>query len=72
MTKTLPITEARQKFPTLVDRASKMLDEYESWRETEEIMADKALMKAIRQGEKEIEEGKGIPWEQVKKDLGLD
>lgn len=28
MIKTLPITEARQKLPTLVNRASKMLDEY--------------------------------------------
>ncbi len=90
MTKTLPITEARQKLPTLVSRASKMLDEYiitvngkpaviimsvreyEGWKETNEILADKELMKAIKQGEKEIEQGKGIPWEDAKKELGLD
>ncbi len=88
MTKTLPITEARQNLATLVDRANKRLDEYvitvngkpaavimsareyEGWKETNEILADKKLMKAIRQGEKEIDEGKGIPWEEVKKELG--
>ena len=90
MIKTLPITEAREKLTTLVDKASKLLDEYiitvngkptailmsiqeyESWKETTEIMSDPGLMKAIRQGEKEIDEGKGIPWEDVKKELGLD
>ncbi len=45
-------------------------DQYESWKETKEILADKKLMRDIRQGEKEIKEGKGIPWEKVKKDLG--
>ncbi len=47
-------------------------DEYESWKETNEILADPGLVKAIRQGEKEIAEGKGISWEQAKKDLGWD
>lgn len=46
--------------------------EYESWKETEEILADKELMKAIRQGEKEIEEGKVTPWEEFEKELKLD
>lgn len=87
MIRTLPITEARQKLPTLIDRASRMLDEYvvtvngkpaavimsareyEGWRETNEILADKKLMRAIRQGEKEIAEGKGRDWEEVKKEL---
>ncbi len=47
-------------------------DEYESWRETDEILADKELMKEISIAEKELKEGKGIPWEDVKKELGLD
>ena len=47
-------------------------EEYESWKETNEIMSDPGLMKAIKQGEKEIKEGKGIPWEEVKKDLGFE
>ncbi len=46
--------------------------EYESWKETNEILNDPGLMKAIKQGEREIKEGKGIPWEQAKKELSLD
>lgn len=90
MIKTLPITKARKNLTTLVDKASKLLDEYiitvngtpaavlmsaaeyESWKETTEILSDPGLMKAIRQGEKEIKQGKGIPWEEVKKELKLD
>jgi len=45
--------------------------EYESWKETNEILSDPGLMKAIKEGEKEIEEGKGIPWEEVKEELGF-
>ena len=89
MTKTLPITEARQNLTTLVDRANKQLDEYiitgngrpaavlmsateyDSWRETNEVMSDKKLMKAIRQGEKDIKAGKLYSWEEVKKELGI-
>lgn len=48
------------------------VDEYESLKETLEIMSDKKLMKAIRQGEKELAEGKTIPLEDVEKELGLD
>ena len=48
------------------------LREYESWKETNEILADKGLMRAIRQGEKEIKEGKLYDWEDVKKELGFD
>lgn len=44
-------------------------DFYESIIETLEIMGDKKLMAALRQGIKEMQEGKGIPWEKVKKDL---
>lgn len=87
MTKTLPITKAREDLTTLVDNANRRLDEYvitvngtpaavlisaaeyESWKETNDIMSDSKLLEAIRQGEKEIREGKGIPWEDVKKEL---
>lgn len=89
MTKTLPISEARQNLTTLVDRAKKRLDEfvitvngkpaavlvsakeYESWRETNQILADKKLMKAIKQGEKDMEKGRLYDWEEVKKELGI-
>jgi antitoxin YefM len=44
---------------------------YESLMETLEVMSDPELMAAFRQGVKELEEGKGRPWEEVKRDLGL-
>ena len=46
--------------------------EYDSWRETNEILADKKLMKAIKQGEKDMDEGRLYDWEDVKKELGID
>jgi antitoxin YefM len=90
MTKTLPITKAREDLTTLVENANRRLDEYvitvngmpaavlisaaeyESWKETNDIMSDPKLLKAIRQGEQEIREGKGISWEEVKKELALE
>jgi prevent-host-death family protein len=89
MTKTLPITKAREELTMLVENANKRLDEYvitvngspaavlisveeyESWKETNDIMSDPKLVKAIKQGEREINQGKGIPWEDVKKELDL-
>ena len=89
MTRTLPISKAREELTTLVDRAQNMLDEfvitvkgypaamivplsvYESWKETQEILSDKKLMKEIKLAEKELNEGKGIDWEDVKKDLKI-
>lgn len=46
--------------------------EYASWQETNDIMSTPELLKAIKQGEKELQEGKGIPWEDIKKELHLD
>ena len=44
---------------------------YESIVETMEILGDEELMADLRQGIREAEAGKGIPWEQVKKRLRL-
>jgi prevent-host-death family protein len=89
MTKTLPITKAREKFTSIVENANKLLDkyvitvngtpsavimsseEYESWQETNEILSNPELLKAIKKGEKELKEGKGVSWEDVKKHLDL-
>jgi len=89
MTRTLSITKAREDLTTLVDRASRLLDEYvitvhgspaavimsaaeyDSWKETNEIMSDKSLVRAIKQGEKELNSGKGLDWEKVKKELKI-
>jgi len=46
-------------------------DLYESIMETLEIMGDEQLMAALRQGIKEVCEGKVIPWETVKAELDL-
>ncbi len=46
-------------------------DEFESWKETNEILADSELVKAIKEGEKELAEGQGISWEEAKKQLNL-
>jgi antitoxin YefM len=89
MTKTLPISQAREELTSLVDKAKRKLDEFvitvngtpaavlmsaaefDSWKETLEIMSDPQLMKAIEEGEKEIDEGKGIGWDIAKKQIGL-
>src|SRR5579872_3997323 len=46
-------------------------DLYESVVETMEIMSDPEMMAAFRQGVKVMEEGKAIPLEQFKRELGL-
>ena len=45
--------------------------EFESWKETTEILADPSLMEAIREGEEDIAAGKVHDWEDVKKELDL-
>jgi len=45
------------------------LDEYESLKETIEILSNPKLMCNIRRGIKEFEEGKTINWEDLKKEL---
>ncbi len=89
MTRTLTITKAREELPTLVERASKRMDdyiitvngvptaiimsvaEYESWQETNEILANPSLMKSIKQGEEDIKNGKFVTLEELEKDLHL-
>ena len=45
--------------------------EYESWKETLDILGDHKLLKAIRQGEKDLQKGKFVTFDQLKKDLKL-
>ena|SRR3989344_2353635 len=45
--------------------------EYESWKETLEIMSDPALMAAIREGEEDVRKGRVYDLEDVIKELGL-
>jgi prevent-host-death family protein len=46
-------------------------EELDSWRETLEIMADKKLVKELRQSRKEFKQGKYITEEKLFKDLGI-
>lgn len=45
--------------------------EYDSRKETDEILADKELMKAMKEGEKDIKNGRYITFDQLKKELKL-
>ena len=47
-------------------------DQYDSWRETEEILADPRAMKEIKKAEKDVEAGRYITLDQLKKELKLD
>ncbi len=46
-------------------------DDYEGLMETLEIMSDPELVKGIKQGIKEMNQGLGRPWEEVKKELNI-
>jgi len=45
---------------------------YEAIQDTLEIMSDPELMEALLQSIQEAKEGKLIPWEEVKAELGLE
>lgn len=45
--------------------------EYQSWKETNEIMSDPGLLQAIKEGEEDIKNGKFVTFEQLKKELNL-
>ena len=47
------------------------MDDYEGLMETLEIMSDKKLVRRLKQAEKEMKAGKGVPLEVVNKRLGL-
>ena len=90
MTKTLPISKARDELAELVEKAASRLDEYvitvngvpkavlmsarefDSWKETEEILADKELMESIKRAKNDVKRGRVYDWEEVKKELNLD
>lgn len=47
-------------------------DEYESWKETTEILADPKLMKGIKEGEEDVKAGRVVDWADLKKELKID
>lgn len=46
-------------------------DEYESWKETMDILSDPELMKAIKEGEEDFKKGNYVTFEELKKELKL-
>ena len=52
-------------YETLVETIDSLL-------ETLEVLQDEELMAAFRQGVQELAEGKGRPWEEVKRELHLE
>jgi len=47
-------------------------DEYEGWMATIETLSDPELMDGIKEAEEDMKAGRYYPWEEVKKELGLD
>jgi prevent-host-death family protein len=45
--------------------------EYESWKETMEILADQKLVAGIKTGEKEIENGETVTLEEILEELNV-
>lgn len=45
--------------------------EYESWKETIDILSDPQLLKSIQAGEKDVQKGRVYDWDEVKKELKL-
>lgn len=45
---------------------------YQSLVETLDVLADEATSRKLRRALKELEQGKGIPWNVAKKRLGID
>ena len=45
--------------------------EYDSWKETNEVITDLNLLKTMREGEEDMKNGKFVTFEELKKDLNL-
>ena len=60
------ITVTRRGKPVL---AILSWDEYEALVETLEIISDEELMQSLRQGMKDLAQGKTVPWERAKRKL---
>jgi prevent-host-death family protein len=59
-------------YRSLLEQLDTALEKLEAIEETLEILHDEELMASFREGVQELAEGKGRPWEDVKKELGLE
>lgn len=62
------ITITRQGRPAAVVMSA---DEFESWQETLEILADPGTMASLRRAERDVKAGRVTPYREVRKRLGL-
>jgi prevent-host-death family protein len=65
-TSSITITRHGKPVMALMD-----FDLFETIRETLAIMGDPTLMKSLRASVREVAEGKTIPWDEAKKQLGI-
>lgn len=59
-------------YQTMRETISALQEKIQALQETLEILQDDELMAAFRQGVRDIEEGRVIPWEEAKKELELE
>src|SRR5947208_13086825 len=59
-------------YRSLLEQLDTALEKLDALEETLEILHDEELMASYREGVQELAEGKGRPWEDVKKELGLE
>ena len=59
-------------YRSLLEQLDTALEKLDALEETLEILHDEELMASFREGVQELAEGKGRPWEDVKKELGLE
>ena len=45
-------------------------ERYQSLQETAEVRSDAALIDAIQRGVRDLQDGRGIDWEEIKRELG--
>ena len=62
----------KETIEMLKQTIDKLQEELDGLLETLEILRDEETMAAFRQGVEDIEAGRVIPWEDVKKELGLE
>jgi len=62
------VTITRQGRPAAVVMSA---DEFESWQETLEILADPVAMASLRRAERDVKAGRVTPYREVRKRVGL-
>ena len=59
-------------YKSLLEQLDTALEKLEALEETLEILQDEELMASFREGVEALEKGETVPWEDVKRELGLE